>query len=266
MQIIILGMHRSGTSMVTRLINLMGAYFGPEGSVGELTHDNPKGFWERPEIFKLNESLLAARGGSWQDLRGFTPSEAGRAPDKAIKNIKKIILGMDAFRPWVLKDPRMCLLLPAWLPHLEAPIAVIVHRNAGEIAASLHTRDGLSPEYSLALWEAYSVTALNASLKIPRLFVRHADLMEKPFKTAETLFTQLRELGVRRIEMPSEREIRGFIDTRLHRSHGKLALTPHQQEIEAMLQGKTPQKTLLKISDASKALLSQGPQPRKDSA
>ena len=67
MQIIVLGMHRSGTSITTRLINMMGAYFGPESSVGEITIDNPKGFWERPEVFKLNESILAAQGCSWHD-------------------------------------------------------------------------------------------------------------------------------------------------------------------------------------------------------
>jgi len=76
MQILVLGMHRSGTSMVTRLINMMGAYFGPENSVGEITDDNSKGFWERPEIFKLNESLLAIKAASRSDLRRIElPSE-----------------------------------------------------------------------------------------------------------------------------------------------------------------------------------------------
>ncbi len=263
MQILVLGMHRSGTSMATRLINMMGAYFGPESSVGELTNDNPKGFWERPEIFKLNESLLAARDSSWKDLRHWTPQDAAKLPDKAIYNIKKTILGMDAFRPWVLKDPRLCLLLPGWLPNLEVPVAVIVHRNPAEIALSLQKRDGLSPEYALALWEYYSVTMLNASLKLPRIHIRHADLLEFPVKTTESLFTQLRDHGVRRIEMPSEREIRAFLDTRLHRSRptaDSVKLAPAQMLLADILQGNHPQTALLKMTDHTKSLIQAGPQ------
>ncbi len=261
MQILVLGMHRSGTSMATRLLNMMGAYFGPESSVGELTDDNPKGFWERPEVFKLNDALLAAHGCTWQDLRGWDAARAASLPDKPLYALKKLILGMDAHRPWVLKDPRLCLLLPGWLPHLEAPLAVIVHRNPAEIAASLAKRDQLTPEYALALWETYTVTMLNASLKIPRIHVRHAELMEKPLPTAQFLYAQLRENGVRRIELPSEREIRAFIDPRLYRSKPSPALKLNQAQhlLVDIAQGNIPQTALLKISDSSKALMKQGP-------
>lgn len=259
MQILVLGMHRSGTSMATRLMNMMGAYFGPETSVGEITSDNPKGFWERPEVFKLNDAILASQNASWFDLRHFTPNTP--LAEKPTYTIKKLILGMDAHRPWVLKDPRLCLLLPQWLPHLEVPIAVITHRNPADIAASLHKRDKLTEAYALALWEAYMVTMLNASLKLPRIYLRHADLLESPLPTTELLFTQLRELGVRRIELPSEREVHAFIDPRLNRSKpsAPLPLNPAQRLLVDIAQGNIAQTALLKISDSSKALLKQGP-------
>lgn len=261
MQILVLGMHRSGTSMVTRLVNMMGAYFGPESSTGEITIDNPKGFWERPEVFKLNESILASHQCTWQDLRRWQVQNAAQQPEKATQFIKKFLLGMDAFRPWVLKDPRMCLLLPGWLPHLEAPIAIICHRNPTEIALSLAKRDNLTPEYALALWETYTVTMLNASLRLPRIHVRHGELMREPIKNTEFLYAMLRESGVRRIEMPSEREILGFIDPRLHRSRAQtpLPLTPSQVHLCDILKGNTTQTGLLKISEPSRALIQQGP-------
>lgn len=262
MQILVLGMHRSGTSMVTRLVNMMGAYFGPEGSVGEITGDNPKGFWERPEIFKLNEAILAARGCSWQDLRGWSVQEAVSLPDKTVYSMKKMILAMDANRPWVLKDPRLCLLLPCWLPLLEAPVAVIVYRHPLEIARSLHARDRLPLDYGLALWEYYAVTLLNASLRLPRIHVRHAEYMEHPVSGTERLFTWLRAEGVRRIELPSDREIRAFIDPRLNRSRpddGPAALTPGQSLLCDILQGHHPQTALLRISDRSRERIRQGP-------
>jgi hypothetical protein len=50
MQILVLGMHRSGTSMVARLLNMMGAYFAPEGVEMPAHPEKPKGFWERQDV------------------------------------------------------------------------------------------------------------------------------------------------------------------------------------------------------------------------
>lgn len=259
MQILVLGMHRSGTSMVTRLINLMGAYFGPEGSIGEITADNPKGFWERPEVFRLNDAIFAAHGCTWSNLARWEPAMATQIPDKLLYNMKKTILGLDAFRPWVLKDPRLCLLLPGWLPHLEVPIALIVYRNPLEIAVSLNKRDKLPLEYGMALWEYYAVHMLNASMRLPRFFVRHTDLMERPLPTTGLLFTQLREFGVRRLEMPSDREISAFIDTRLYRARTEdTPLSPAHQRLCELLQGNETQTSLLKVSEQTKTILAKG--------
>jgi len=258
MQILILGMHRSGTSMTTRLINMMGSYFGPESSVGEMTADNPKGFWERPEVFKLNEALLGGHGCSWHNLRNWSVGNAEIVPD-AIKNeIKKLILGMDAFRPWVLKDPRLCLLLPGWLPYLEVPVAVIVHRNPFEIAISLKRRNGFSIEYGVALWEHYAVGLLNATQHVPRIYVRFSDLHENPVKTCETLYSQLVAAGARRLAMPSEREIRAFVDPMLYRSKRDVKteeLSQAQKNLVEMLRGVRPQEGETQVSDASKTII-----------
>jgi hypothetical protein len=261
MQILILGMHRSGTSMTTRMVNMMGAYFGPEGSVGEITIDNPKGFWERPEIFKLNDALLAAHGCSWHDLRQWNFRDAAHIPEKLVGNLKKTILGMDAFRPWVLKDPRLCLLLPAWRPHLEVPVAVFVHRNPVEIALSLQKRDGFPLEYGIALWEYYTVGMLNATVGMPRIHIRHHEMMEKPVRTAESLFKQLLKFGTRRLELPSEREIRAFIDPALYRSRPAqtdFKLSPAQVTLAEIVQGKRPQGEAVSVSPAAKTLIQQG--------
>lgn len=264
MQILILGMHRSGTSLTTRMVNMMGAYFGPESSVGEITDDNPKGFWERPEIFKLNDALLAARGCSWHDLRQWQFRDAAQIPDKLLGTLKKTILGLDAFRPWVLKDPRLCLLLPAWRPHLEAPVAVFVHRNPVEIALSLQKRDGFPLEYGVALWEYYTVGMLNATAGMPRIHIRHREMMEKPVKTTESLFRQLVKHGARRLELPSEKEIRAFIDPALYRSRpvaGSFTLSAPQAVLAEIVQGKRPQGGPVSVSPPSKALIEKGYAP-----
>ena len=58
MQIIVLGMHRAGTSAVTRLINMMGAYLGPNNLLMPASSDNPKGYWERVDIQPVSYTHL----------------------------------------------------------------------------------------------------------------------------------------------------------------------------------------------------------------
>ena len=78
MQLIVLGMHRSGTSSVTRLLNLAGAYFGPEGSATDPNEENPKGFWERRDIRRVCDALLLGGGFDWWRIADF---DVNRIPE-----------------------------------------------------------------------------------------------------------------------------------------------------------------------------------------
>jgi len=70
-QFVVLGMHRSGTSGVTRLLNLAGAHFGPEGIATEANEENPRGFWERRDVRAVCDGLLHGAGFDWWKLVGF---------------------------------------------------------------------------------------------------------------------------------------------------------------------------------------------------
>ena len=173
MQIIVLGMHRSGTSAVTRLINMMGAWFGPEGaSLGANAH-NAKGFWERRDFVALNQQILAMRGCSGLDVRNWPA--ANRPPlDPALhQKLRLTALELDGHRPWVLKDPRFCITLPDWMEFLEVPVAVVVARDPMEVARSLEQRDGFPLEYGIALWEYYGVHIVRNAAALPRVFMTH---------------------------------------------------------------------------------------------
>jgi hypothetical protein len=272
MQILILGMHRSGTSATARLINMMGAYFAPEGMALPAKPDNPKGFWERRDVLHFNDELLKLQGCQWNQLASWDFAKASQVPENMKRLMHSLIMNMDAHRPWFIKDPRMCLTLPAWTPLLESPLAVVVYRNPQEIAISLDKRNPLMAEYGIALWEFYTVGLLNASRAMPRVFVRHEDILEKPVKRSEELLKQLTQLGVRRLVMPSAQEVRAFIDPRLHRSKpagekNLPALSSQQQELAAILQGQTPQTSLLSVSQQSVNLIRNGlPKPLSTTA
>src|SRR5215218_8280824 len=142
MQPIVLGMHRSGTSSVTRLLNLAGAYFGAEGVATEANDENPKGFWERRDVRNVCDGLLLGGGFDWWRVADFTPDGIpDDVRDEQLDAFRRIILQLDAHRPWVVKEPRLCLLLPVLRPSLEAPVLIHVTREPLEVAGSLEARN-----------------------------------------------------------------------------------------------------------------------------
>jgi hypothetical protein len=225
MQIFVLGMHRSGTSPLTRIINLMGAYVGAEGTLMEPNTDNPKGFWERNDVYALHQEVLKAIGASWHEVAHF---DLGKLSDQDRAAFEKraltIIQNLDAHRPWVMKDPRLCLLLPLWQPLWETPICVHIYRSPLQVAQSLRTRNRFPIHFGAALWEKYNLTALTQSRNLPRLFVSHNRLLGQPLETVRALYEQLLALGVQGLRLPSEREILAFLDPSLYRERGDASL------------------------------------------
>ncbi len=219
MQILVLGMHRSGTSIVARLLNMMGAYFAPEGASTGANQENPKGFWERRDVRVLNDMVLHSVGADWDRLSNFSLTQVPEATRVRFDHdARKIILELDAHRPWFLKEPRICVLPELWLNLLEFPVSIIVHRSAIEVARSLEMRNGFPLRFGLALWERYNTSALNATLGLRRIQVNHSELMAEPVQLVRTLSLQLEEFGVRGLKSPSDEEILAFVDPSLYRA------------------------------------------------
>jgi len=219
MQIIVLGMHRSGTSMVTRLINLMGAYTGEEDSLTGFNSENPKGFWERRDVRDANDFLLQENDFDWHIVSNFSPEKLSQPTvTKFNTQAKKIIHKLDGHRPWVIKEPRISLTLPIWENLLEVPIYIVCYRDPSEVAISLAVRNEFPSQFSLALYEYYTLSILNNTKNQPVLFIEHRDIIEDSVKCTKIIYDFLKANQVRRIYLPSEEEINAFIDKRLYRS------------------------------------------------
>jgi len=217
MQLIVLGMHRSGTSAVSRLLNMMGAYFCPPDQALPPAKDNPKGFWERKDVVRLHEQVFSQLNMSWDNLSQFSQdSLTDEIAQLFVPQAQSILCGLDARRPWFIKDPRLCLLLPLWKPLLEIPLCVYVYRSPLQIARSLaKVRSDFSVSLGVALWEKYTVHALDNSHDMPRVFVAHEALLKNPFATVEKLYQDLQAQEVQGLRMPTRREIEAFIDPNL---------------------------------------------------
>ena len=173
----VLGMHRSGTSAITRLLNLLGVYLGEEASLLPPRADNLAGFWEHREFVAINDAILERLGGSWAAPPHFEP-DWWRSPVLAdLHDRARALVEQDfAGRPlWGWKDPRTCLTVPFWREVIGPLRFVVCLRNPAEVAASLRARDGFSEELSLDLWSAYLAATFSHSAGSPRCVTFYED-------------------------------------------------------------------------------------------
>ncbi len=91
--ILVLGMHRSGTSAATRVINLLGADLGHD--LLPTAGDNPRGFWEHRAIVEIHEELLAALDRSWHDVRSMPENWLSSEPASIARDKLVNLLGKE---------------------------------------------------------------------------------------------------------------------------------------------------------------------------
>jgi hypothetical protein len=179
--ICVLGMHRSGTSLLTRILNLIGLYLGSdEALTTEPAAYNPKGHWEHKEISSICEAILKKHGGSWDEPPLLPPGwETAAAIGGVRHHAQKLI--QDQFgevQLWGWKDPRSCVTLPFWQQLLPNMRYIICLRSPVDVARSLAYRDSFSMEKSSYLWLTYVSSALNHTEGKPRLVIFYEDLMD----------------------------------------------------------------------------------------
>ena len=161
--ILVLGMHRSGTSALAAALQALGVPLGEDLLVpGE---DNPGGYFEHAAAVTAHEELLASLGRGWDDVRalpeGWSETEAGKRAASAVCALLSLPFARAPL--WAVKDPRLCRVLPLWNRVLRAedvqPCHLMVVRHPDEVAASLARRNGFPLEYGHLLWLLYVLEA-----------------------------------------------------------------------------------------------------------
>lgn len=195
--LLVLGMHRSGTSATTRWLNLLGATL-PANLMEALADNNAEGFWESRDVCLLNDELLQASGSCWDDWRNLDqhppPADALEAWRKqAYAQLREDFEQSSLF---VLKDPRMCRLLPQWQPVFEQfdtdLQCVLPLRHPLEVARSLTRRDGFHRDKACLLWLRHVLDAEYHSRGLPRVWLDYADLLRDWEQALEQLNTTLK--------------------------------------------------------------------------
>jgi hypothetical protein len=175
--VLVLGMHRSGTSMTVRALEALGLSAGHESDFHPPTAHDPAGHREHISVWRANETALAAAGRAWDEPFDIDWNQLDAAAAAQINTeIDDALAALSPRGDWVAKDPRLCLTLPLWRRSI-APICVMTHRNPLEVARSLLARDAMPVYAGLALWEYYQRAALVNSAGLARIFTSFSDLV-----------------------------------------------------------------------------------------
>lgn len=251
--IVVLGMHRSGTSALTGALAGMGCFVGFEGELTSASHENPNGFFERRDLRTICDALLFSADADWWKVSSFeTDAISLRVRAEQQKAFASVVEKMAAAagdqEGWCIKEPRLCLLLPVLEGDLTRPLCLIPFRNPIEVARSLRQRNGFPLAAGAALWESYIVSALQHSAHHPRAFVDYAALVQDP---RAVLFRLADELGKHGFSGLDPEAGAATIEPTLHRACATEAENPHwlsaqQREVFAALRsGKPPEAPVL---------------------
>jgi GT2 family glycosyltransferase len=214
-------MHRSGTSAVTRTLNLLGAAL--PGDMMPAGPDNELGFWESQSLMKLHERLLGAASTSWDGLTPIprTWYDSDTAVDFKNRLRAFVERQFESQNLLVLKDPRISLFVPLWLEALRdaeiEPLPVLVLRNPLEVNASLAKRNGFSPVHGFFLWLRYMLEAEEATRSMRRSLVRFDAILEDWQTETRRILSDL-GLAWPSIASETEQQIESFLSPG-HRHH-----------------------------------------------
>lgn len=183
--LVVIGMHRSGTSASTGALQCVGVQLGKKLYSGH-GDVNAKGYFEHSDIADTNDEVMLRLGSSWDDV--LIKEEAWWKREELIPFATKIrgYIRRDFSNSllWAVKDPRVCRLLPWWLDIFAeegiSPHFIFVVRSPDDVYRSLKRRDGFSQEKSSMLWLLHYLEAEAGSRGHPRVFTSFDRFLEDP--------------------------------------------------------------------------------------
>jgi len=209
--IMIMGMHRSGTSCMAGVLYHAGLYFG--NNFLPPSSKNPKGYFENQDFWRLHHSILRSVGHPWDDItpmpQGWEKRLIVRYKKFRLKRLIKKHFGEKEI--FGIKDPTINLLLPAYLDVLNGlniePCFIIMKRDKNAVAGSLSKAEGLNEDKSLMLRKLY-YDSLKGIDGYKRIEVQYELLLQKP----ESVISQIN----RSFQTSFAYSDNGFIDPKMN--------------------------------------------------
>lgn len=195
---IVLGMHRSGTSLLSGLLVIGMGYKTGSPLIGG-AFDNPKGFFELIPAVLQNDEFMAKQRIYWSvnviaydSEKALKDKESGAVTFKEGRKALAIYNNPDNV-PYLQKDPRMCITLKTWLPLLNhQPAVIYTHRHPLEVAMSLKKRENnFTVDHGLRLWIVYNMRGIQNSNDLCRVTTSNEAVLANPLEEVRRLATEL---------------------------------------------------------------------------
>lgn len=227
--VVVLGMHRSGTSVGMGVLRALGVACGDD--LVPAGRSNPAGFWEHAGIVAVHERLLADLGRVWHGPQGTHPLPEGwedsEAALRATQDLAEIVRKEREAVPgqvWGFKDPRTMRLWPLWQRIWDElalePVPIVMFRHPDAVVRSLRKHNGLDPERGQLIWLQHNLEALRATGSTLRAALEFDALVNDPEAEVGRLATAISD-----VVAPSPAAIQtavGTVSADL-RSHGAAA-------------------------------------------
>jgi hypothetical protein len=227
----VLGMHRSGTSALTRVLNLLGVHLGRH--LLKPSRANPKGFWENSRIVACQTELLYVLDSFYDDILPLPDGWESRPEVQPyVQELSKLVNKEFRGRKlWGFKDPRTCRLLPVWTRvfrdlALDAAFVIAI-RDLDGVAQSLSVRNGFSFNHSLLMSIEHNLQSELHTRGRRRVVVKYDQLMSDWRTQAVRIGRALR------IEWPNScdaiaAQVATFLDTGLRHHRGDGPKSAHE--------------------------------------
>jgi len=153
---------------------------------------NNNGFFEDQRVVDLNDRILGLLGRDWRWPTPLPEQWLEHADLKPLKSEARALLAeQESHGAWLLKDPRLCQLLPLWLDELQAlgvtPSILLIHRDVREVSQSLINRDQLRASQAEGLWLDHLLSAEHCTRKLHRALVHYDQLLTEPKRVLQNI-------------------------------------------------------------------------------
>lgn len=249
--ILVLGMHRSGTSTISGSLSKLGVNLGKR-LIKPQKNVNEKGFYEAGPVLNINNALLCHMGSYWDDFYPQQPIDFDDGKvTRLINQARDYIHSEFQSEVWALKEPRISILMPFWQKVFE-PLAnqisvLYIFRHPEEVCGSLAKRDHFGRDKSYLLWIKYNLDAELYSRNRPRYFMEYNDLFNRFEKVVEQMQAAL-DVTFPLTYQQAKSALDDFVTTGLRNNVAK-NLDPEQENSEAARLGLEMYQLLLKLKN-----------------
>jgi hypothetical protein len=207
--IVVLGMHRSGTSVIARGLKVLGVELGD--NLLPAQPDNVTGFWEDKKVVAINTALLNSCGQDWHTFGALDVSQQYEIMQQARDYIKEVLKDVPV---WGFKDPRTARVLPFWNSVFNSlainPSYCVVIRHPLSVAKSLKKRNRFKFLRSSLLWYQYSMDMLDGLGDGVFTLVDYDEYLENPRSELERIAK-----GMKLEKTLNEQQFREYLDNYL---------------------------------------------------